>query len=570
MKRIVLSAISVLAFGAASFWAVGQMERAQMQQLPSLMPTGGLLYIEAQDFSSLLKDWSNSAEKRAWVEGINYQEFSRSRLFERLSQAQDEFSAAAGIRTDDSLLGAVAGTRSCVAIYDIGNLEFLYVTRMSQQDAENTPLWQLRAKFEQRSEGGAQFYVRQDPESKRIAAFAVNGGWMILGTREDLVAGVLDRLQSAAGRSLADEAWYADSVKQASGAPGDLRMVLNLDKLVLSPYFRSYWVERNITEMKQYASAVSDLYRTPASYREERVLLRKTDASSPPSGDVRTLASLAPADADFYSARLISDPETVLVALRDTLIEVKPAAVEPSWGAPPPQFETQAGSATMLDVRIDQAPVLVRQADPFDPLRTLLRSAEPTQMLEVGSAIAPGKSGFVQMQMGAVIVAGQPWDAPAVQRAVSLALQPGLTAGQMGMGWIERNGKWGEYFALDSRVPVFLAVRGERLYLTNSADLLEQMLGREQAAPATQQDGVTFTAVFRHGKTEQENFEALFSRLDRAGDTSGSQTEGQAPAFFSGNLDSLNHMFADMERETVSERDEGAKVLETVTYDWKR
>ena len=140
MKRILWSAISVLAFGAAAFWAVGQMEQSQTQQLPSLMPTGALLSIEARDFSSLLKDWNNSAEKRAWVDGDDYQEFSRSRLLERLSQAQDEFSAAAGIRTADSLLNAMAGKQSCLAIYDIGNLEFLYVTRMSQHDAENTPL----------------------------------------------------------------------------------------------------------------------------------------------------------------------------------------------------------------------------------------------------------------------------------------------------------------------------------------------------------------------------------------------------------------------------------------------
>ena len=260
----------------------------------------------------------------------------------------------------------------------------------------------------------------------------------------------------------------------------------------------------------------------------------------------------------------------MLSALRDALLEVKPAAVELSWSAPSPQPETQAGSATMLEERIDQAPVVVRQADPFESLRTLLRSAQPAQMLQVGSAIAPGKSGFVRIQMGMVVVAGQPWDAPAVQRAVSSALQPGLTAGQMGLGWIERSGKSGEYSALDGRVPLYLAVRGDRLYFTNTKDLLEQMLGLEQATPAAEQGEVTFTAVFRHSKGEQQSFQALFSRLDRAGNTPGSQAEGQTPPFFSGNLDSLNRMFRDVDRETVSERDEGAKVLETVSYDWSQ
>ena len=192
--------------------------------------------------------------------------------------------------------------------------------------------------------------------------------------------------------------------------------------------------------MKQYASAVSDLYRTSGSYRGARSASQ--DGSIFAAIGRRKGSGFAGSRrCGFLLGAFVSDSETVLVALRDELIEVKPAAVEPSWGAPAPQPENQAGSATMLDVRIDQAPALVKQADAFDPLRALLRSAQPTQMLQVGSAIAPSESGFVQMQMGAVIVAGQLWDAPAVQRAVSLALQPGLTAGQMGLGWIERSGK---------------------------------------------------------------------------------------------------------------------------------
>ncbi len=569
MKRILVSTISALAFGAAAFWAAGQMGQLQAPQLPSLMPTGALLYIEAKDFSSLLKDWNQSAEKRAWLAGDNYQEFSRSRLFQRLSQAQDDFSAAAGIRTNDSLLNSVAGTQSCLAIYDIGNLEFLYVTRMSEHDVENTPLWQLRSKFDQRSEGSAQFYVRQDPQSKRIAAFAAMNGWMIVGTREDLIAGVLDRLQSSNERSLADEVWYANSVRQASGTQGDLRMVLNLEKLVPSPYFRSYWVQQNVTEMKQYASAVSDLYRSPQTYREERVLLRKPGVSPQTAEDVSSLASLAPADTDFYSSQAVSDPETVLTVLRDTVLEMKPATAVQPWNAPPPPPVAQAGNATMLDVRIDQAPVVVAQSDPYDALRTLLHSVEPVQMLRVGSALASDTSGFIRIQSAVVIVGKHPWDAMNVQRAMSAALRPGLTAGQMGLRWVGRSNRSGSYFALDGRVQLYVAVRQDLLYFTNDAELLERMLALSQTTPAAQQSGLTYSAVFHHSAEEQKYFEALFSRLDQAGGVSGDQPVNQTPPFFSGNIESLSGMFRDMERETVTERDEGAKVLQSVSYDWK-
>ena len=249
-----------------------------------------MLSIEARDFGGLLRNWNTSEEKRAWLTSDNHAVFSNSRLFTRLSQAQDEFSTAAGLPADESLLEKVAGKESCLGLYDIGNLEFVYVTHLDQQGIENTPLWQTRSKFEQRTEAGTAFYVHKDAQSSRTAAFAARDGWLILGTREDLVAGVLDRFAGASSHSLLDEGWFAEAVKQAPGARGDLRMVLNLEKIVPSPYFRSYWVQQNITEMKQYASAVSDLYRTGESYREERVLVRRAGTTSAPQGDVRALS----------------------------------------------------------------------------------------------------------------------------------------------------------------------------------------------------------------------------------------------------------------------------------------
>ena len=191
MKYCLLSAAAALLAACGVVFAVGQLQQAAtpVVQLPALLPQGALLSIEARDLSSLLKDWNASPEKRSWLLSDNYAEYSNSRLFSRLSQAQDEFSAAAGLPTDASLLDKVAGKESCLGLYDIGNLEFVYVTRLNQQDIENTPLWQTRSKFEQRMEAGTAFYVHKDAQSSRVAAFASKDGWLILGTRDDLVAG---------------------------------------------------------------------------------------------------------------------------------------------------------------------------------------------------------------------------------------------------------------------------------------------------------------------------------------------------------------------------------------------
>lgn len=351
MKAHVWKLAPVFLLCAVAVWAFVAKQPAPPTPA-ALMPDGALLYLQAKDFHSLLNQWNQSPEKRSWLNSDNYAVFSRSRLFGRLSQAQDEFSAAAGIPVGSNLLETVVGKESALGLYDIGNLEFVYLTRMSQASVDATPLWQTRLKFQQRSEAGTPFYVRVDPQSKRVAAFAAKDGWLILGTREDLVAGVLDRLSGTASRSLAGQAWFVDALRRAEPQPGDLRMVLDLTKIVPSPYFRSYWVQQNITDMKQYASAVSDLDCDSAAWREQRVLLRKT-AATPASSDVNRLAALAPPGIAFWSARATSDVPELMNFLRNDLLDPQPASATNNALAPSMPAAENAGTATDSETRID-------------------------------------------------------------------------------------------------------------------------------------------------------------------------------------------------------------------------
>jgi hypothetical protein len=577
MKRRLWISVSVFLLGCAAVFAVGALEDAlkTKPELPSLLPEGALLSIEARDFGSLLHDWNTSEEKRAWLISDNYLAFSNSRLFTRLSQAQDEFSAAAGLPADNSLLEKVAGKQSCLALYDVGNLEFVYVTRLDQQTIENTPLWQTRSKFEQRSEAGTAFYVHKDAQSSRVAAFATRDGWLILGTREDLVAGVLDRLAGKASQNLSGEGWYAEAVKQAAGERGDLRMVLNLEKIVPSPHFRSYWVQRNITEMKQYTSAVSDLFRTNQSYREERVLVRRAGLAAVSHGDVRALAAIAPNDAAFYAAQASPDAEKLLRSLRDNLLEVKPEQQAASYKTAPTAVAAEnAGSATQLDTLIDTAPIAVKQANAYAPLRALLAAQQPDASLEVFSTRAPKDGVFVSLQTAMVVSAAQAWDENAVRQALTQALLPGLTTGKLGVNWEKRSSASGTYLALDGAVPLYVAVNDKQLLLANDSALMEKLLAhRQTTAPAEVKDSVTYTALFRHTQ-EQGNFRRLMAQLDLAGHRGtadqAARSGGETPAFFSGNAESFSHVFSRLESERIEEKDLGATVMQTVTYQWTR
>ncbi|SPE28657.1 hypothetical protein SBA5_680018 [Candidatus Sulfotelmatomonas gaucii] len=188
---------------------------------------------------------------------------------------------------------------------------------------------------------------------------------------------------------------------------------------------------------------------------------------------------------------------------------------------------------------------------------------------------ASGDSGFESRQArssGVVVQAEANWNDEAVRGALATAIQPGLTAGRIGLGWEQRSGSPGSYFALDGRVPLFIATRDKQLFLANDSDLLEKMLARGQNATQSTQGGVTYTGAYRHSPREQQNSRALFTMLDKTasavGDDQAMQSQGQSPAFFSGNMASLSRMFSNLSLETVQEKDEGAKVTQTVTYQW--
>jgi hypothetical protein len=248
MKRgIVFLLIGTICLGVS--WAAFQSAQAEEPAFSRYCPAGALLYLQAKDFSSLLSDWNSSSQKQQWVKSANYEVFSNSRLLLRLKQASDQFTAAAGLPPDASFLKQMAGRQSTLAIYDIGKLQFLYIAQLSAGGSAQSGLWQTRAKFETRNAGGVTFYFRRDPESATEVAFATNGDHLLLATREDLMAGALQLMAGSKDRTVEAEQWWSQSVA-AAGPAGDLRMVLNLEKIVPSPYFRSYWIQKNITDMK--------------------------------------------------------------------------------------------------------------------------------------------------------------------------------------------------------------------------------------------------------------------------------------------------------------------------------
>jgi len=568
MRKI--STTILLLIGAVSMglgWAAYQSTAAPEAPLSRYVPSGALLYLQAKDFSALLADWNESPQKQAWLGSGNYEVFSRSRLLLRLKESGKQFATAAGLPPDMNLMSQTAGSESALALYDIGKLQFVYITRLPSAKAVQNQLWQARAKFETRSAGGMTFYLRRDAESQREVEFAVSDKYLLLATREDLMASALQLMAGSKDRTIESEPWFAQSVA-AAGSVGDLRMVLNLEKIAPSPYFRSYWVQQNISDMKSYVAAISDLFRAGKEFREERVLLKKTGeaASSDRGGEVSDLVRLVPESVGLYEAQLCPSVDSCLDVLQTKILAPHSGPVPPQQLAPETQLTSrEADSSSDLETRIDQAPAQPKSdTEGTVALKSLLQKSQVNAALQIQSTERDVAGVFVKIHSAVVLSGSSDWDEGAVRGALTGFIRPGLTASQLGVAWKQTS----SYYELDGLHSLLAAVRGKHLIISDDPVLISGVLAnmnrKSDLKPAV------FVAEFDH-KRERDNFVRLVTVVDHPDLTpSGIPGSERQPQFLSENIASLSATLAAVSSEKIVVHDAGDKVLQTVTYQWSQ
>ena len=528
--------------------------------ITALLPAGATLVLEAKDFASLVGDWTTYPEKTKWLASANYQAFSRSRLFLRLKDAYDEFSTAAGVPPSMALVSDVAGAESALALYDIGKLEFVYVTRLASAKTMESALWRTRGTYEPRNAAGTPFYVRVDPKSKRVVAFGVRDQYLVLATREDLVAGALALIGGRGGSSVDVDGWFAQAIK-AAGAPGDLRLVARLDALVKQPHFRSYWVQNNVAELKQYASAVSDLTRTPQEIREERVLLRAEEKAAENAAGLGDIVRLVPDAAGLYRAWLAPPAEQATTLIFENVIATSSALAQRDRNAPRlGSTESVVGGGNDFESRIDEEARAPRPTTyQMGPLSQLVGSEPLGAMLHVEATRAATDGVFVDRGSVIVLARSTPWPQGAARDAVRTVVDQVWTKAHLGLRWIDAQVGTQTFSRLEGLETVAVAERGRLLLVANDAALLAAVLDAV-SKPAVALEGV-YAAGFRHA-LERGRFASAMRLIDHAA----AGSENREPLFFSENLASLSDTLSRVDSASIVVRDRGATVSQTITY----
>ncbi len=161
-----------------------------------------------------------------------------------------------------------------------------------------------------------------------------------------------------------------------------------------------------------------------------------------------------------------------------------------------------------------------------------------------------------------VLESASDWNEAAVDSALNEFIRPALTAGQLGISWQQKSG----YQQLDGLWPLSVSVHGKDLLVSDDPTLMDSVVAKFQLKSGRKP--FDYLAGFNH-KLERKNLARLTSLVDRPGMPTGPGSERQ-PQFLSGNITSLSSTLADVSSERIEIHSEGAKVKQTVTYEWSQ
>jgi hypothetical protein len=519
-----------------TLWLAAQNATPAPSPLPHF-PPGAMLTLDARDLGQLLREWNASQAKKDWLAGDAYKQFAVSRLAQRLEEAQAEFASAAKAPIDMSLVEQLAGDRAALALYNPGDLEFLFVTRMSEARFAATLLARQRPNLSPRNVAGTPYFVATNPASRRVVAFALRGDWLIAGTTESLVAQCLQRMAANSSNGLTAEDWYARAA-QAAGPAGELRMAANVDALYNSPHFRSYWVHRNRAELAPYLATISDLDRQSAAWTERRVLVRK-QPTTPPTVNAALWPQLlksVPASAGLYRAWLAPDPNYAAALLTQKFFDPTPGSGPALETAPDAPSIDEAGDESSFDDRIDDAPFVPGDTRPNPSrLAQFLSRAQLTGLAQIQSTRDASGNVWILQDTGLVLTRNGNWNAAEIQTELAL-LGPAT---------------------------VQTAIDGNRLLLASSPALLAAMRSdtNNPAPPANTQ----FAALFRHS-SERPRFTRWMNRINQPTYAPPAQGQQRAPEFLPDVVGSLSTTLRAFSEQSVTAADSGDRLSQTIVY----
>lgn len=542
-------------------------------------PRGALLFVQTDNLSSLIKLWNESAIKDKYLASQNFAEFKDRHLGLKLASRWTEFGDAAGFPIDLEAVSGLAHTQAAAAIYDIGKLEFVFISQLGDELFAATMLMQNSERFEaEEIAGGSTIYrvaVAADRgRQKQDLLFTHLKGRLIVATSEPLLARTISNVTGRAVKDrLSGDAAFRALWKTAGSRT--LTVWLNQSALNNDYYFKRYWLMGEVDELKNIEAVVCDFSVEEHRLVERRKILLKDGPNSAAADAAGFTPAPVPENIPFYR-RQRANAGNVGKAVDQVLglsrVEAATKRTPRRFDYSYDRFEESSPDddfnylGSDFDAAIDETPDddLPRVAAPSFDIAGALASANPQNVITLARPVNLPMPLFVEFRRGVVFHLGSPgrFDRDGFERSVIGALRDQLTIGRFdnAMKWktkVEDKRLRAQFDLPMLGRSVFYALQGNKLYLANDEKFLDEiMAGNSTEASGKisgqQSERLTDEIVLLVPDSET-TYNDVFGKL---GQEKGSST------FFTGNIKSLIETFSGVKKAEFRRSQTGRLVHE--------
>ena len=615
-KRSILRLTTVaLAFIGVAFVVFGRTAHKPRGEygLANDLPRGAFVYAQFANLPALLEQWDHSKLKERYLNSTNYRQLQHRHLMLKLISRWEEFNSALGFQLDITTVTGATETKAAVAIYDIGQLDLVFIAPLSEEKIALTQFFTNKDQFEEMEAPGGMVYYRQSVEAdhgrqKQILAFATLSGRFILSSNENLLLRTIANIdrQNSKDTLAADPAFTSLSRKLK---PHFLTVWVDQAKLNHDYYFKHYWLPENMDELKGIRAGMFDLEQQKGRWIERREFLSSGNDhpnNAPISAtELKRLYSLMPQDAPLVRVRALAGNPTLPAALlSDTLFdgpqdETREPGESWSWQSyTSDDFyveddESSYDRYSYLDYRYDSsiddaydARVTEPQGPGGNPIANQLEhqfsiniqgALAPARPLAAVLATRPHTSDgplFVEFRKAAIIhlqsVGNLRRDL--LEKAIALGAQGRLTVAGKGSEPAWENRKEGEHAWRQLHLPmlgweVCYAISDGELIVANSAELLQGVLDsssrkRSLEIPVDGADDLTIVRLDQR----KSAFDDIMKRLDNDAAQPQNNSQNISEAFFSGNIGSLLDVASDLNRIEITRRTSSSGMHEEIHF----
>lgn len=282
-----------------------------------------ILYLEVKDAARVLDEITNAREWGAFLDSASYSGFQKSVLYLKLKQRFDELSGLLGFDVTIENVRRFTGGRSAFMLFDIGALEFVFLTDLPDAAWNKSVLNEFSSKYESRKHEGHEYYIKEKADGSLSFFFARIGRTLIVSNNSDFFFYYFQQLSD--NENIYEK--YAAALNSIFGrdtARNELVMYLDRNS-INNLYFRNYWIFNNEDDFDFLLNALITADRNDNGFIERRTMRFAKDSIDIKTNESKSaMEALIPGRAMYYTVSNTAAARRVASDMITELMYIEP------------------------------------------------------------------------------------------------------------------------------------------------------------------------------------------------------------------------------------------------------